>query len=55
MPLIEVTLVEGRSAAQLRTLVSALTQAVAAVADHRRFHGCPAGLVRHGRVGVVAG
>ena len=37
MPLIEVTLVEGRSAAQLRTLVSALTQAaVQAVHDALR-------------------
>lgn len=33
MPLIEVTLVEGRSAAQLRTLVSALTQAAVEAVD----------------------
>ncbi|HON74818.1 MAG: tautomerase family protein [Candidatus Lutibacillus vidarii] len=33
MPLIEVTLVEGRSAAQLRTLVSALTQAAVDAVD----------------------
>lgn len=33
MPLIEVTLVEGRSAAQLRTLVSALTQAAVQAVD----------------------
>jgi 4-oxalocrotonate tautomerase len=33
MPLIEVTLVEGRSAAQLRTLVSALTQAAVKAVD----------------------
>ena len=33
MPLIEVTLVEGRSAAQLRTLVSALIQAAVQAVD----------------------
>ena len=33
MPLIEVTLVEGRSAAQLRTLDSALTQAAVQAVD----------------------
>ncbi len=33
MPLIEVTLVEGRSPAQLRTLVSALTQAAVDAVD----------------------
>ena len=33
MPLIEVTLVEGRSAEQLRALISGLTRAAAATVD----------------------